>query len=241
MYHDIANLTRFYASPMGQRVRADLTAALAPHYPTGKGECVVGLGFAIPYLEPFLAKSERCFAFMPASQGASIWPNPAQVATALVFEEDLPLPDSCVDRLLLVHALERVENAPETLRELWRVLTPGGQLIMIVPNRHGFWAWADYAAFGSGTPYSRGQLQALLRQADFSPLAIHEALHFLPSKDWQVKRASTLYGQFSRHLMPRFGGVLLARAQKRRRQGSVAIKAVSKRVFMPLLPTPQNA
>jgi len=240
MYHDIANLTRFYASPMGQRVRADIATALTPYYPK-RGECVVGLGFPIPYLEVFSSKSERCFAFMPARQGACVWPNPTQVATALVFEEDLPLPDSCIDRLLLIHALEQVENAAQTLRELWRVLAPDGQLIIVVPNRHGLWAWADYAAFGSGTPYSRGQLQNLLQQADFSLLSMHEALHFLPRKDWQVKRASALYGRFSRHLIPRFGGVLLAHAQKRRRQGSVVIMPVSKRVFMPLLPTPQNA
>ncbi len=61
---------------------------------------------------------------MPAGQGAVAWPSSGKSSTALVFDEELPLPDSSIDRVLMVHALEYAENASETLKEMWRVLAP---------------------------------------------------------------------------------------------------------------------
>ncbi|MCJ7597898.1 MAG: class I SAM-dependent methyltransferase, partial [Methyloceanibacter sp.] len=43
------------------------------------------------------------------------------------------------DCILLVHMLEGSENARELLRELWRVLSPQGRLLIVVPNRRGLW------------------------------------------------------------------------------------------------------
>ncbi|MBN9274660.1 MAG: ubiquinol oxidase subunit II, partial [Mesorhizobium sp.] len=81
--------------------------------------------------------AERVFAFMPATQGAVNWPPMGPSSTALVFDEDLPLVDSSIDRVLMVHSLEHAENPRETLMELWRVLAPGGRLVIVVPNRRG--------------------------------------------------------------------------------------------------------
>src|SRR5690606_1351548 len=63
-------------------------------------ERLVGLGYAVPYLERFRADTERTFAFMPAGQGAVNWPPGELSSTALVFDEELPLPDASVDRVL---------------------------------------------------------------------------------------------------------------------------------------------
>ncbi len=38
------------------------------------------------------------------------WPVGDLSSTALVFEEELPLPDSSIDRILMVHSLEYAEN-----------------------------------------------------------------------------------------------------------------------------------
>ncbi len=61
---------------------------------------------------------------MPAGQGAVNWPVPGLSAAALVFDEELPLPDAAIDRVLMVHSLEFAESPRETLKELWRVLAP---------------------------------------------------------------------------------------------------------------------
>lgn len=235
MYVDIVALKSFYASPLGRRVQQTVASALDAYLPASNDERVMGLGYAVPYLEPFTKKSERCFAMMPARQGASIWPSTEAVATALVFEEDLPLPDGCLDRIVLIHALEQTENAAETLAELWRVLVPNGQLIVVVTNRRGFWAGAEHTPFGHGEPYSRGQLMQILTNANFSCDAITETLHFYPRKNGRIGYFSSLYEKISSRMMPFLGGALVVRAQKRLYQGVPVLQRYSRRVFMPAL------
>src|SRR3546814_9509344 len=130
---------------------------------------------------------------MPAGQGAVNWPVGELSLTALVFDEELPLPDSSVDRVLMVHSLEYAENPRETLKELWRVLAPGGRLVIVVPNRRGVWARMEHTPFGSGRPYSRGQLTALLRETNFTPAASTEALFFPRSKMRTVLRFRNVF------------------------------------------------
>ncbi|MER8956652.1 class I SAM-dependent methyltransferase [Mesorhizobium sp. M0833] len=49
--------------------------------------------------------------------------------------DDFPLPDASVDATLLNEVLEHVANEAATLREIWRVLRPGGHLVVMSPNR----------------------------------------------------------------------------------------------------------
>ena len=130
---------------------------------------MVGLGYTTPYLGLFRDEAERCLAFMPAAQGVIKWPSARPALAALVEEYDLPLPDLSVDRLILVHALEMSDDAPSLLRELWRVLGPGGRLLLVIPNRRGLWARMDTTPFGQGRPYSRSQILHLLRETSFTP------------------------------------------------------------------------
>ena len=76
-------------------------------------------------------------ALMPAGQGVVKWPTTRPALSALVDENELPLPDSAVDRVLLVHALEMTHDPAVLLREVWRVLASGGRLLAVVPNRRG--------------------------------------------------------------------------------------------------------
>jgi len=214
MYNDIASLQSFYASPLGVQVRDRIGCALAAHYPARSDERVMGLGFALPWLDEFASRCERCFAMMPARQGAQIWPHAGCVASCLVGEENLPLPDSCLDRVVLVHALEYVENAGEALRELWRVLVPYGHLIIIVPNRHGLWSSADHTPFGNGEPYSRSQLSQLLRESGFALQSVSEIVHLWPYKKGRIRRFSAFYERMAHRILPYFCGALLAHAQR---------------------------
>src|SRR5690606_40949040 len=127
----------------------------------------VGLGYATPWLGRFGSDAERVFAFMPARQGAVRWPAERPSATTLVFEEELPLPDASIDRVLAVHALEHAENPRQMLLELWRVLATGGRLVIVVPNRRGLWSRSEHTPFGTGRPSSRAQPGDILREAQF--------------------------------------------------------------------------
>lgn len=235
MYADIVDLREFYHSDLGRSAEQSIAEALASLWVRLPEERLVGLGYTVPFLDRFRANTERTFAFMPAGQGAVNWPMNALSSTALVFEEELPLPDASIDRVLMVHSLEFAESPRETLKELWRILAPGGRLVIVVPNRRGVWARMEHTPFGSGRPYSRSQLTHLLRETNFTPGAAAEALFFPPSKLRWAMRLGRRMEKVGRTLWPAFSGVIVVEAQKRLYQGlPVAVRA-SRRVFVPVL------
>ncbi|MDF1633440.1 class I SAM-dependent methyltransferase [Mycoplana sp. MJR14] len=235
MHADIVDLREFYHSPLGHLAEHSITMALASIWARLPEERLVGLGYAVPYLDRFREDTERTFAFMPAGQGAVNWPLGEASATALVFDEELPLPDASIDRILMVHSLEFAENPRETMKELWRVLAPGGRLIIVVPNRRGVWARMEHTPFGSGRPYSRGQLTHLLRETNFTPGSSAEALLFPPSKHRAMQKLRSAFERLGRRLWPMFSGVLVVEAQKRLYQGLPVAARASRRVFVPVL------
>ena len=157
---------------LGRLAERSITMALSSVWANLPNERLVGLGYTLPWLDRFGADAERVFAFMPATQGAVDWPTAGPSATALVFDEELPLVDSSIDRMLLVHSLEHAESPRETLKEIWRVLSPAGRVVIVVPNRRGVWARFEHTPFGTGRPFSRGQLNELLREANFTPVGL---------------------------------------------------------------------
>lgn len=235
MHTDIVDLREFYHSSLGRLAEGSITVALSSLWPRLPEERLVGLGYAVPYLERFRSDTERTFAFMPAGQGAVNWPVGELSSTALVFDEELPLPDASIDRILMVHSLEFAENPRETLKELWRVLAPGGRLVIVVPNRRGVWARMEHTPFGSGRPYSRGQLTSLLRETNFTPAARAEALFFPPSRIRTVLRFRNVLERMGRRFWPVFSGVIIVEAQKRLYQGLPVAARASRRVFVPVL------
>ncbi len=240
MISDIVALRAFYSSLLGRLAERSIAMALSSIWSKSTSERFVGLGYTLPWLDRFGADAERTFAFMPAMQGAVPWPTGQPSATALVFEEELPLPDSSVDRILMVHALEHAENPQQALLEIWRVLAPGGRLIIAVPNRRGMWARFEHTPFGTGRPYSRAQLAEALREANFTATAWGDALHFPPSERRFVLRLHRLLEQAGRRFWPIFAGVLVVEAEKRLYQGLPVAARASRRVFVPVL-SPQGA
>ncbi len=240
MKNDIVDFRSFYGSTLGRLAERSIALALSSIWADLPDERLVGLGYALPWLDRFAGQAERALAFMPAAQGAARWPAGRPSAAALVFEEELPLVDSSVDRVLLVHALEHSENPRETLMELWRVLAPGGRLVIVVPNRRGIWARIEHTPFGTGRPFSRGQLTALLRETNFTPGAWVDALHFPPTETRWVMRLHALLERTGRRFWPIFAGVLVVEAQKRLYQGLPVASRASRRVFVPVL-APQGA
>ena len=180
MFIDVVDLRNFYAQRLGMVARRFVGRGIRARWPDTRGERVLGIGYATPYLGLFREEAERCLAFMPAAQGVVKWPIGAPGAGGLVDELELPLTDAAVDRVLLVHALEMADDPVALLREVWRVLAPGGRLLAVVPNRRGLWARMDTTPFGYGRPYSRSQITQLLRETWFTPVGWGEALYVPP-------------------------------------------------------------
>lgn len=214
MYQDIVDLRSFYSSPLGQVTRRLVNRAIRRRWPEAHGMRVVGLGYATPYLGIFRHEGERTFAFMPATQGVMKWPTKSPTLASLVHETLLPLPDSSVDRVIAVHALESTFHAPETLQEIWRVLAGGGRLLLVVPNRRGVWARMDTTPFGHGRPYSKSQLVELLRDSLFTPVGWDEALWMPPFHANAMLRTAVAWERVGMTLSLPFAGLHIVEATK---------------------------
>jgi len=214
MQIDAELLRDFYGTPLGQVVRRLLAQRIRARWRHLKGGTLMGMGFATPFLGSFRGEVSRLGALMPTGQGAVVWPPHGKVLAALIENEQLPLPDNSVDRILAVHCLETAERARPLLREMWRVLAPEGRILMVVPNRRGVWARIDATPFGQGQPYSRGQLERLLSGAMFTPLDWSTALYFPPLDQRVLLRSVNAFERVGRRVFPSFAGVIVVEARK---------------------------
>ena len=214
MWTDVLDLNEFYSRPLGQMTVRLLRARLRDMWPSVKGETVLGLGYATPFLRPFMEEAGRTLAFMPAPQGVTRWPRKGPNHTACVEEMDLPLPDRSVDRVLLVHAVENTEQLRPFLREIWRVMADGGRLVSVVPTRAGLWSQLDRSPFYQGHPYSPGQVANLLRANMFAPLRQGRALYMPPTHSRLALRMAPAIERFGQRWLGRFAGVSVIESGK---------------------------
>src|SRR5262252_903174 len=211
---DVVDLRNFYGQRLGVVARRFIGRGIRALWGDTAGQRVVGIGYATPYLGLFREEAERSLAFMPAGQGVMKWPTVRPALSALVDEFDLPLSDSAVDRVLLIHALEMTHDPGAFLREVWRVLAAGGRLLAVVPNRRGLWARIDTTPFGHGRPYSRGQITQLLRETWFTPTSWGEALYVPPvARGWFI-RSAVAWERAGATISAPFAGVHIVEATK---------------------------
>jgi SAM-dependent methyltransferase len=212
---DVRELEAFYATGLGTVAGELLAQKLRAFWPDVRGQRLLGFGYCRPLLHAFSTEAERVAAFMPARQGVVPWPGERGNRVALAEETRLPVPDAMFDRVVLAHTLESSEERRALMREIWRVMTPEGRLILMVPNRTGLWARFEGTPFGWGQPYSRGQVKRLLGENMFSPLSWRTALYAPPIDSRfgiRLLRATERVGD---GWLPRFAGILMVEAEKR--------------------------
>jgi len=214
MWQDVVDIRDFYDTALGRTARRMVRRAVRAVWPDVRAQRVLGLGYATPYLGQFLGEAERVLAFMPAQQGVLHWPPSGPGLAALVDEGELPLPDLSIDRVLLVHALESSEAQRAMLREIWRVLTGNGRLLVVVPNRRGIWARMERTPLGSGHPYTQAQLSRLLRDNMFTPTRSARALFVPPVRSATLLRAAPALERAGLRWFPRVSGVVMVEAGK---------------------------
>jgi SAM-dependent methyltransferase len=142
------------------------------------------------------------------------WPSNGRSATALVEASMMPLPDACIDRILIVHAIEVEEHPQDLLDEVWRILAPGGRVVIVAPSRTGLWARLDTTPFGHGHPYSRLQLQTLLQESQFLPVFWGEALYVPPFQRAPLLRLAPAFERIAGRFSLPGGGVHVVEATK---------------------------
>ncbi|MBI1326686.1 MAG: methyltransferase domain-containing protein [Alphaproteobacteria bacterium] len=226
LWPPIQELRAFYHTPLGAVVCRHVRNLMHDTWPeVGSGtrlaqpEYVAGIGFANPYMTPFLGHpdekdSYHIISLMPATMGACIWPKGRPNSSLLVQEEALPLADASIERMVLVHALEFVAEPEAFMREVWRVMRPDGRLIAIAPNRRSMLARSEETPFGQGRPYSARQLERLLTNAMFTVEKSCSRLFGFPSQFKLFLRMNNLIEPIGIKWGGMMGGILVMEAQK---------------------------
>lgn len=146
--------------PLPHHRIADIGAGmgrLVPLYENGWEECVL---------------ADASAKQLAIAKKRMMHPEKAELVHALA--EDVPLPAGYCDAAICVRVFHYVADAPQVVRELARIIRPGGYLILEMPNKLHF--KAKVAAFFKGTRRSlaaRGPLS--LTQADMTFVNHHPA------------------------------------------------------------------
>ncbi|CAN1529892.1 Methyltransferase type 11 [Rhabdaerophilaceae bacterium] len=214
MQPDVIDLRSFYSSALGEVAQRMILRSIRQRWTSLSGLALLGHGYAVPYLDEIRDGTERCLAFMPARQGVVPWPPGLLSGASLVEGSEMPLRDSVVDRVLVVHALEVSDDPSALMSEIWRILAPGGHVMIIAPNRRGPWARLDSTPFGAGQPFSRRQLTGLLRQALFTPTHWSEALYMPPVSRRFMLRTALGWERLGASFSLPFAGVHVIEATK---------------------------
>lgn len=211
MRRSIDDLRTFYGEPAGALARRLLARRLDDAWGEAIGCDVLGIGYATPWLDAFVG-ARRAIAAMPGGQGVEIWPSVGRNRTVLVEDRRLPFAAGSFDRILLIHALEEADDARALMQEAVRALSPAGRLIVVAAARGGMWSRVESTPFGHGRPFTRRQMEGLVREAGLEPTAWSQTLYVPP---WgPLLPMADGFEQIGRRIMPGAAGVILMEATR---------------------------
>jgi len=133
--------------------------------------------------------------------------------------------------------VEGAEQLRPMMREIWRVLSGSGRLMIVAPNRTGIWARLDRTPFGNGRPYSSEQLVRLLRDTMFTPIATHGALYVPPARSRMILSSARAWEKVGHRWFHALGGVITVEASKQIYAAPVEPAVQRRRLYAPD-PTP---
>lgn len=236
MRRSIDELRTFYGEPTGALARRLVARRLDDAWGEAADCDVLGVGYATPWLDAFVG-ARRVVAAMPGGQGVEHWPTVGRNRTLLVDDRRLPFPAGSFDRILLVHALEEADDPAALLLEAVRALSPTGRIILAAAARGGLWARADNTPFGHGRPFTRRQLERLVRDVGLEPMAWSQTLYVPP---WgPMLPLAEGFEQVGRRVFPGTAGLILLEAS-RHSYARIRPSSHAQRVAAPVL-APQPA
>jgi ubiquinone/menaquinone biosynthesis C-methylase UbiE len=220
---------RWYATPLGQlvdRVEKEAIFALLPEL-AGRRVLEVGCGtgnislalarrgarlVGVDVSGPMLAATRR----RAREQGFSAtWIRGGAGA--------LPFPKNSFDGVISILALDFMADRPGVVREMMRVLSPGGFLVLALLNRYSLWtlkrilkAWFK-PSFWQGVQFITPQeLKRLLAgHPDLTEIRQNQAVYFPPLANPHLLPHYPALERLGRHLHLPTGAFLVAMARKR--------------------------
>lgn len=103
-----------------------------------------------------------------------------------------PLPDACVDAVVMLNVLEHIEDDVEALRQVRRILKPGGIVVIEVPAGPKLYDFFD-KHLHHFRRYSAASLREVGERAGLRQLASSHVGFFVFPAFWAVKKKNRLF------------------------------------------------
>lgn len=208
---------RFYKTASGKYLSNEIENLLIRGWAEAElARChILCLGFPPPGLKVVTPKAASFALFTPAFLGPKKMVQKGLNISALGDEAHLPFHSGSYDLAFIFHALEYIEDPVSFLEEVWKVLSPGGRVLVMVPNRKGAWR-------KSGVPYSKAtrgflfrEIKTLLSDKGFTITGNFGASYGLPVDFFGTVLFSGLLKTLSGGGSVGFPGFLIFEAEKR--------------------------
>lgn len=130
---------------------------------------------------------------------------------AVADNEELPLLSDSVDVIVLHHALDFTQDSHKLLREVTRVLRPGGHMLILGFNPYSAWGFMRFFKRRTSIPWrgrfiSRGRATDWLKLLDLHIDSVSYGLHFLPLKFSSLLRRAQSLEKLGKRLHSPLGG-----------------------------------
>jgi ubiquinone/menaquinone biosynthesis C-methylase UbiE len=212
------NYERFFVPAIGQRLAADIVheADLRPGERVLDVACGTGIVARLA-LQEVGGGTVTGLDVDPSmlAVARSTTPTGASVEWLEAGAEAMPVPDGAFDVVLCQISLQFVEDKPASLREMRRVLVPGGRIVLNVPGPAGPF-FADFAVamkrhFGAEAAgfvdhvfslHDTGEIRQLIENAGFREVKVREGqkTFLLPEPGrflWQYVSGTPLVGMMA--------------------------------------------
>lgn len=217
---------RWYQTPLGARVDADEKALVFRLADLAAGERVLDIGCGDGnYTEPAAARTGWAVGLDRSPEMLHAAARRLGGRTGLRWVEGdaakLPFADTSFDAALVVTVLCFASSPQEIVDEAFRILRPGGRLILGELGRYSFWALARRLRGLAGSRtwrnarfFSTGELRDLLRRAGFVDLTSDATVYYPPLSVLARFSAVALIERLGRRFCPWAGAFLVVHGRR---------------------------
>jgi SAM-dependent methyltransferase len=211
-----SQIEEFYQSPLGHFVSRALAQKISFYWPNQKQGLFLGVGYPFPYILHFQEQPGHWSIFVENPKNSRSWKKMSLIKGIPVFYQEslYSFSDNQFDRLFLIHSIEFTEEPLKFFREMWRILKPEGEMMIVFPHDYSLWSRQKGTPWASPHPYSLSQVLNFLEKTFFQLLQKEKGLFTPPFKSSRHLFFSPFFEKAGSWGLWPFSGVWMIRVKK---------------------------